>query len=300
MQDWTAALWVNARPRVVRRLPLRSRFWLRAVRDAHRHNVAIRRADPATSALCFYPERPHRGYAIFHVAGELGLRVVRSRRGRGLLTVAWRDATFVRSAAVASLPTPTLNARCLDISKSTVDRLWHEVSRRGLSLDPFTTSGPMVAKSERNGMHDGRILSGPLRNRRPGVVYQRLVDNRQGDDFVWMRPVILGGRIVLIYHKSVPLDDRFSSRASPRTRLAEPDSISPDETDSILELAARIGVDYGEMDVLRDADGALYVVDVNKTPVWPANMDAAERAEAYRQMAAAFSDLIYGHHGADR
>jgi hypothetical protein len=299
MRNGIAALWVKIRRRIVRHLPPESGLWLRAVRDTHRHNVAIRRGHPTTSALCFYPQRPDNGYAIFRVAADLGLRIVRSRRGRGLLTVAWHDATFVKPEAVASLPTPTMNALCLDISKSTVDRLWRGVSGRGLSLDPLTTSGPMVVKSEENAMHDGRIIWGPIRQREPGIVYQRLVDNRQGDHFACLRPVILGGRIVLTYHKSSPLDDRFSS-VPPRTRLADPDVFSHNETDAILELAARIGLDYGEMDVLRDADGAIYVVDVNKTPTWPRNMDEAERKDADRRMAAAFFYLIHEQNDADQ
>ena len=154
---------------------------------------------------------PTEDYAISRVAADLGLRIVRSRRGEGVLTMAWYDVTFVPPAAVASLPAPTLNARCLDISKSTVDRIWREVSGRGLSLDPLTTSGPMVVKSEENATHDGRIITGPIRERQPGFVYQRLVDTRVGDHFAYLRPVILDGRIVLTYHKRQPLDDRFAS-----------------------------------------------------------------------------------------
>ena len=180
--------------------------------------------------------------------------------------MAWYDVTFVPPAAVASLPAPTLNARCLDISKSTVDRIWREVSGRGLSLDPLTTSGPMVVKSEENATHDGRIITGPIRERQPGFVYQRLVDTRVGDHFAYLRPVILDGRIVLTYHKRHPPDDRFGSH--PRTWIAEPDVFSVEEEKALLDLAARIGLDYGEMDVLRDADGEIYVVDVNKTPWW--------------------------------
>jgi hypothetical protein len=157
----------------------------------------------------------------------------------------------------------------------------------------------MVVKSEENAKHDGRILSGPLSNRQPGVVYQRLVDNREGDHLAWLRPLIFGGRILLIYHKSHPLNDRFTFDAPPRTRLADPDVFSHEEKDAILELAARIGLDYGEMDVLRDTDGAIYVVDVNKTPTWPGSMDEAERNQANRRMVAAFSNLIYEHNDAD-
>ena len=69
--------------------------------------------------------------------------------------MAWYDATYVKPETVASLPTPTLNALCLDISKSTVDRLWRGVSGRGLSLDPLTTSGP-IARQVRGECHARR------------------------------------------------------------------------------------------------------------------------------------------------
>jgi hypothetical protein len=240
--------------------------------------------------VCFYPQRPTNDYAILRVAAELGFRIVRSRRGDGLLTVAWHDVTLVPPAAVASLPAPTLNARCLDISKSTVDRLWREVSGRGLSVDPLTTSGPMVVKSEENATHDGRIITGPIRERHPGFVYQRLVDTRVGDHFAHLRSVILDGRIVLTYHKRQPLDDRFGSH--PRTWIAKSDMFSVEEEKALLDLAARIGLDYGEIDVLRDADGQIYAVDVNKTPTRSPNISDAELKVADQLMAAAFSNLF--------
>ena len=66
----------------------------------------------------------------------------------------------------------------------------------------------------------------------------------------------------------------LASTAHPHTRIAEPDAISVKESDAILDLAARIGLDYGEIDVLRDADGAIYVVDVNKTPFFGPTVSA--------------------------
>ena len=211
------------------------------------------------------------------------------------MTIAWHDVTFVRPAEVASLPAATLNAGCLDISKSTVDRIWREVSGRGLSLDPLTSSGPMVVKSEENATHDGRIITGPIRERQPGFVYQRLVDNRVGNHYVDLRPVILDGRIVLTTHKRHPPEDRFGVH-NLHTWIAEPDVFSVEERNAILDLAARIGLDYGDIDVLRDADGAIYVIDVNRTPFWPKSLSDAELKVVDQWMAAAFHDLISRHH----
>jgi hypothetical protein len=43
------------------------------------------------------------------------------------------------------------------------------------------------------------------------------------------------------------------------------------ELEQILYLARKMGVDYGEFDVLRDKDKRIYVVDVNNTPAGPPN-----------------------------
>ena len=75
---------------------------------------------------------------------------------------------------------------------------------------------------------------------------------------------------------------------------------SVEEEKALLDLAARIGLDYGEIDVLRDVDGEIYVVDVNKTPWWPKSLSEAELRVVDELMAAAFSDLISRHHDADQ
>ncbi len=67
---------------------------------------------------------------------------------------------------------------------------------------------------------------------------------------------------------------------------------SVEEEKALLDLAARIGLDYGDIDVLPDADGEIYVVDVNKTTESPSNMSDAERKVADQLTAAAFSDLF--------
>ena len=86
------------------------------------------------------------------------------------------------------------------------------------------------------------------------------------------------------------MDDRFGSH--PRTWIAKSDRFSVEEERALLDLAARIGLDYGEIDVLRDADGQMYAVDVNKTPARSRNISDAELKVADQLMAAAFSDLF--------
>ena len=60
------------------------------------------------------------------------------------------------------LPANAINGRCLDISKSRVQRIWHEVAGRSVAVDPRTYDGQIVMKPEENGRHGGRVVPGPL------------------------------------------------------------------------------------------------------------------------------------------
>ena len=59
MRSGIAALGVKIRRHIVRRLPNRSRLWLKAVRDTRRHNASITRRDPAASVTLLLPAAPN-------------------------------------------------------------------------------------------------------------------------------------------------------------------------------------------------------------------------------------------------
>jgi hypothetical protein len=65
------------------------------------------------------------------------------------------------------------------------------------------------------------------------------------------------------------------------------------ECAQLARFADLIGMDYGELDVLRANDsGLIYVVDANRTPVRPAGL-APEHDEAwFGPIAQAFAELI--------
>lgn len=60
------------------------------------------------------------------------------------------------------------------------------------------------------------------------------------------------------------------------------------EQGALLEFCARIGLDYGELDVLRDNDsGTIYVVDANRTPIRPRGLTKADEDAAFGPLAEA-------------
>lgn len=139
-----------------------------------------------------------------------------------------------------------------------------------LRVDPATYQGPIVEKSEKNGVRDGRIMGlGDVP--RPDCVYQRLIDTMDtagsADD---LRTLCVGGVPVLVWLKIKPAGARFAIH-NRKASLCDPAEIfSREETALIAQFTARMGLDWGGLDILRDrADGRIYIVDVNKTDVGP-------------------------------
>lgn len=190
-----------------------------------------------------------------------------------------------------------LNVRANNVSKGHVARIFQQVFGYALSLDPLNHSGPMVQKSEDNGLHDGTIVQGPLQQKRAGYAYQRLVDStvRPGvtED---LRCTCVGGEIVQVFRKEKATLKRFSTDYLETVLCAADDVLSSQERRQISAFCEAIGLDFGSIDVLRDhrGDGRIYIVDVNKTCMPVLSMPVAELGPALDKIGAAVEALILG------
>ena len=266
----------------------RTRRWLAAGRFVAGHNRA---QPPNAPAFSFYPMRPGPNSEMAAIMRRLGVRIS-LEPSAGALRFAWDTGTWFSPRAAARLAPDAINRACLDISKTTVDRTWAATAGYSISVDPTTTEGPIAVKPEINGLHAGRLIVGPIARRQPGMVYQRLVDTRHGDELVQGRPVIIGGRIVITFAKWRPYPSYFDNN---RLSLPRPtDEIySAHEQRLLLEFAAALGLEYGELDVLRDVgSGRLYVVDANRTPVRPRGLPIECDDVSYAPMVEAFRELM--------
>ncbi|MBV8474129.1 MAG: hypothetical protein JO107_15395 [Hyphomicrobiales bacterium] len=205
--------------------------------------------------------RPNLTWKLFRL---LGLRVVRSDAD---LAYYHQDATEVAGVANA------VNGRCANISKSLVGETFRDVAGYDLDIDPSAFCGPIVRKSETNAAHDGAVLQGPISGPEPGFVYQRLIDNTVDGGLVLdIRPAVIGKEIPYCYLKYRPVGSRFSNDNS-FVRCVSVDAVlTRSEQNIVLRFAERMGLDVGEVDVLRDkASGRIYIVDVAKTPHSPSD-----------------------------
>lgn len=225
--------------------------------------VARRRPGPR---VWFTPTRPHPRYMIRTAAIWGGIRLARSPADADV-AIFFDDATTSPPPQTYGLP--TIGAGCLDIGKSCVAAAFARVFGYALALDPREWTGPAVAKLEDNGTHSARIVECPT-DPRPGFTYQRLVETVRADGFAYeYRAHCVDHRVVTVWEKQRGAAERFQ----PPNRTAR--TLAPDEAFDAAELAllARftraMRADWCGLDVLRDRDGRIYVVDVNTTDAGP-------------------------------
>jgi hypothetical protein len=250
--------------------------------------------------ILFFPEEPLPPTSIFKVCLWAGHRIVTDPRAPHDAVFKWWDATLMPNS---SLPREILGERhvvnlgCEDISKAVVGRVFAETFGYPIDIDPTTHRGQCVEKSDDNATHDGRILDCPIAAPRAGCVYQKLVDNLMDDGMYGiLRVPVFSGVIPYVALGHRPVDQRFGN-ATRSTFLEPTDAFSAAEIARIADLCARMGLEYTELDVLRDRhDGRIYVCDVNATP-WGGTalrrLPRAGQREALSRMARCLDALVH-------
>lgn len=255
---------------------LRNRFYrLLITRDTAlrhvRHVATSGRLAARGPRVLFYPDLPSDASALYQTLVGHGWRLTNNPRRRFDLAIRWRDATrwssdeTLRQLAADNL---VVNLRCDDISKSAVARTHMDVFGYSAQVDPTMHVGLCVVKSERNAVHDGRIVRCP-RPAEPGCVYERLIDNVTSEGEVSeLRVVVVGDRLPFAWLQHRSVERRFRSEFTSRTRVVDVEEVlSADEITGVMAFCSAMGLDYGELDVLRDGrDGRIYIVDANTTP----------------------------------
>lgn len=238
----------------------------------------------------FAPDSPRPWYLAWASAAWAGARIV--RRPEGAAAGFYFDDS-ARGVAPNAGPARRINWRCTDVTKSRVAAAFEESFGYGLAVDPTTAVGPLVEKGEDNGVHDGRIVEAPC-PALAGKSYQKLIDNTEGPLVADLRTPCVGGKPVVVFIKRRPIGVRFSNHNT-RVTLHAPEAIfSPEEIATIGTFCGAMGLDWGGLDILRDKDGRLYVVDVNKTDMGPPiSLPLRDKLKATGLLADAFLRLIH-------
>jgi hypothetical protein len=222
---------------------------------------------PAAVSVRFAPDLPRPWYLVRGAALWAGVRMT-ADPSAAAASVYFEDVT--QGHAPVTGPGRRINFGCTDVSKSHVAEVFEQVFGYPLAVDPLRSVGAIVEKSEKNGVHDGAVIQAPAAPR-DGYVYQRLVDTTDDQGRCYdLRTPCVGGEPVLVWRKQKPAGRRFAIQ-NRRASLHKPEEVfSAEEIATIRRFNARMGLDWGGLDILRDRqDGRLYVVDSNKTDVGP-------------------------------
>ncbi len=262
---------------------------------------AARERQARRAHILFYPEFPNYGSACLWIAHRNGYRVTKDPADRFDVAFHYEHGdqeTF--EAFQQDLPhlTEAVNRSFVDIRKEKVGRVFEEVFGYPISLDPRTHTGPCVRKSNRNGEHDGTIIQCPIDHIDEDYVYQKTINNEVEDGLVQdIRTPIFRDTIPFVYLKVRPIESRFSNENEFAEMKEVHGVLSEEEVGQILHFCRRMGMDYGELDVLRDkGDGRIYIVDANFTPAArPSGLSDAHAERALSRMAQLFeSKFVQG------
>ena len=229
--------------------------------------------DPTAPTVLCYPNSP--GGRFRRMCQMAGYRVSRDPTQGFDLAIKWLGETYTPNDRVLeelAQATRVINFGCDDISKTRVEAVHQQVFGYGLIVDPKTYQGPAVVKSNMNARGGEDVVECPVEiDYRPYVVYQRRVTTpREPDEFEEYRVAVTGQRLATAVVKRRPLSDHFD-RSAGYALITEPDEVlSAAEQAKVLELCTAVGLEFGDLDILREqGDGRIHVIDVNPTPGGP-------------------------------
>ncbi len=293
-------------------------------REIFRYRLAItERTDPLTRAtvfiqscvtlffnrknVLFFPDLPQHFFVIYKIFMCLGFHLTTDPTAMCDIAVKWRNTVGtgdpflppeqeLEKIARSRPHVPIVNMDCHDVSKERVSAVFLETFGYSLSVDPSMHIGKCVMKSNWNGLHEGKIIDCPTSDRRDGFVYERLINNEVEAGLVEdIRVPVFKDAIPFVYLKYRPVLDRLVDRSHINTKIVMAevcDVLSDGEIEAILMFCRNMGLDYGEIDVLRDRDQQrIYIVDVNNDPAGPPSPLSSQYSQlAIVRLAKAFEE----------
>jgi hypothetical protein len=227
---------------------------------------------------------------LLKLCAELGWSIKDGRASKNGLRLFWPSWETPDAQSYPGL----INGRCININKSLVAQNFDAIFGYSYTVDPRNPGGVYIRKSDLNARHDGEIYTCSTEPE-PGFVYQRLINNECQYGMVEdIRLIFMRHVLPFCYLKKRSKATRFSNTNASASIEKTSSLISEAEAGLVSRLCNVMGLDYGELDCLRDRDdGRLYVVDINRTPAGPPNgLSKKEQKAAIRDMALAFQEAF--------
>lgn len=247
------------------------RFLKRSFYFLHRYYLHFKKSRP--KQILFHPQLPGWKTGIHNILINLEISITDNPSAPFTLAIFWEDRTFRRRRKKLDILQDTkkvINYHCTDISKEKVEEVFKQVFGYDLYVDPHATNNRILRKSNFNGRHDGKVIQGPVSERKKDFVYEKVLNNQINDNlFQDLRITYFNGIIPLVSPRFHNKANRFGNTTKATIEKVE-NHLTREELKLIRCFCTRLGLEYGDLDLIRNKnDQRLYVVDANPTPTIP-------------------------------
>ncbi len=170
-----------------------------------------------------------------------------------------------------------INLFLVDTAKGFVAESFENHFGYGYKVDPTTFNGYCISKHNGNGTKSCFFLKCPIEANDifKDHSYQQIIDYTDKKDpntLYELRIPIVGGIIPCVLFKTRNRGLRFTSKNRSIHIVNPLKYLTEQECNKIITYCRYIGLELGEIDVLRShEDGKIYIIDVNNTSWWPPN-----------------------------
>ena len=239
--------------------------------------------------ILFYPQQPSEYTTIYKLIKLLNYEMVNNPQQMHDVAIYWEDTTFRKKHKIIN-DSKIINADCNDISKKKVEQIFKNVFKYSTLIDPTIYKGKCVKKSNLNAKHDGQIINCPIESPESDSVYQKLINNENIDWGIYdIRVPIINQAIPFVLIKCKAKIKRFKDCFITSFIQETHVIFNNRELDNIIKFCKELGLEYGEIDILRDSnDKNIYIIDANNTPWWCPSITQTESNYALSRLASTF------------
>ena len=206
-----------------------------------------------------YPDKATEISKLYLICKHLGIELTNDKNDDYDISFHWSYKTISEPSDFC------MYNRINDVSKQKVDKIFYNVFGYSIKADT-TRKGYCIEKSNNQADHSGKIVKTPC-TKKPNHVYQKLIDTRIDEQtIIDIRVPVFWGDIPFIYTNKRHVTDLFHKDLGAEiiTEVYRPhDYFSEYELSRIKVFCKYIKLDFGALDVLRDSNGLIYIVDVN-------------------------------------
>ena len=204
--------------------------------------------------ILFYPESLRANCRLYYTCKKLGVSFHND-------PFRFYDLMFYWSYHKTTCPQPELikssscvNKGCFDVTKTRVSEIFDDIR-----VNPEVYVGKVVRKSERQCGMDERLLTCPTK-KEDSFIYRKFIDTRVNGKFVDYRLFYFGGDCFLV--SKINRGEMFSKKDF-EWGLETLTILPEGRLEEIYKSCQKFGLDFGEIDLLKDEKGKFYVIDIN-------------------------------------